>query len=131
MKAMPKISPRWLRRRGACKVHVALYRKAFGDSPVEVTLARLRKAARVGLNLDWFAKEILKSQVFSEYCEAMTPEWRNYGIKVEQAWAKYLNVPTAMLQEYRAELAAGLSECGLASATAIWAAMKMQMMEGK
>ena len=131
MKAMPKIRPQWLRRRGACKEQVVLYRKTFGSAPVEVTLARLRKAARVGLDLDWFAEEILKSQVFSEYHEATTPEWRNYGRKVEEAWAKYLNVPAATLQEYGAELAAGFSEYRLAAATALWAAMKTQMMEGK
>jgi len=87
--------------RGACKRQRAIFRQAWPNGVV-VSLATLRRGARLGLNLRWFAERFLS---FSAR--------RAYLAETATAWEAYEAARATALQVYDA-----------ATAPALWSAIK-------
>ena len=125
-----KITIRWLEDHGACSDQVALFGRIFGADGGELTPENIVAAARAGLDLDWFAKEVLAAPALAEYervtdqalaeYERVTtsalaeyqrvaaPAWAEYERVKAQAWAEYQRVTAPALAEYQRVTASAL-----------------------
>ena len=80
------VTAEMLRQRGACAAQVAVFRAAWprGICP---SLAACEKAARLGLNLDWFADHCLPAPARQAYEAAMATAWQAYeAAKATALW---------------------------------------------
>jgi hypothetical protein len=66
------ITARKLKAKFACDEQVALFKEHWPKG-TEVTEKALRKAHRVGLNLNWFAATFLSNKLLIRYITAMEP----------------------------------------------------------
>jgi hypothetical protein len=113
--AEKRITARWLRSRGACSDQVKVFKKQWPKGAL-LRKATLLKAARLKLDLDWFANEYLSAPARKAYDEATAPAWKAYEEATAPAWKAY--------EEARATAWKAYEE---ARATALWAALR----EGK
>ena len=90
-----RITAETLEAKGACSDQVATFRRHWPDG-ARPLLRTIRKAARLGLDLDWFAEEFLSAPARQEYEKARTQAWREY----EKATAPALY---AVIKEYGLE----------------------------
>ena len=72
-----KITAEMLEASGACSDQVAVFRKHWpnGARPL---LRTIKKAARLGLDLDWFARRFLTAPAWAAYLEATAPALAAY-----------------------------------------------------
>ena len=73
--------------REACRPQIDLFEKTFGGK-VRVTRRALLRAARVGLDLDWFVREFLAS-LLEEYERQRAPLWEEYKRQEAPLWEEY------------------------------------------
>ena len=83
------VSIAWLREHDACPEQVRAFAKVFGRGEVHVTAARIRKAARLGLNLGWYARRALDAPAKKAYDEAGATAWKAYDEACAPAWKAY------------------------------------------
>jgi hypothetical protein len=67
---------------------VSIVKRKFGTHEFAVTAARLRKAARLGLSLDWWAERFLPAPLWAEYDAKVAPLWAECDAKVAALWAE-------------------------------------------
>jgi hypothetical protein len=77
VRAMPVITPKWLKVHGACPDQVAIVRKHWPKGAT-LTLVQLRRAARLGLSLSWLAERVLNP--------AQRAVWGAALVKANLAW---------------------------------------------
>ena len=130
MKVPDRITADWLRAWGACKEQVAVVEREWpnGARPL---LATARKAARLGLDVNWLARRLLpdhawkeferaEDELFSKYhriCDKLWEEWEELGRSrtktpedftraCEKAWAELAReCAEVLVRLWRAELA--------------------------
>ena len=67
MKTIPEtVTAEWLTVHNACKEQQALFEKTWPEG-VRVTKKALVQAAKVGLNLEWFAERVLPRSLYVDY----------------------------------------------------------------
>ena len=95
-----KITLRQLRRIGACKGQVALFKKTFGE---EVELTRENAVAYGALfDVNWLAEVIFDATKLADYRAKCAP-----------LWADYLAKRASLLADYRAKRAIVFVETAL------------------
>ena len=109
--------------RGACKRQRAIFRQAWPNGAV-VSLATLRRAARLGLNLRWFAERFLSFSARKAYLAETATDRQAYLAETATAWEAYEAAPTPVLQVYEAARATALQVYDAATAPALWSAIK-------
>ena len=96
---MKKVTVKMLDKLDACEEDVSLFIMYFGKE-AEVTLENCLICAKLGLDLDWFARRVLSSPAWAKYMESIAPASAKYDeatalARAEyyeakaQAWAKY------------------------------------------
>ena len=73
-----------LKKWGACADQVKTFARVFPEGAAP-TLVNLRKAAKAGLDLDWYAEKVLSPTAWRAYQEATAPAWRAYQEATAQA----------------------------------------------
>ena len=74
---LPTITADMLLARGACLDQVEVFRKHWPNG-ARPTTQTLRKAARLALDLNWFAEEFLSYPAWAAYEEATAPALAAY-----------------------------------------------------
>ena len=92
MKPLPlykgaRLTAAMLRRAGACAEQVALVRKHWPNGGT-LRLPTLRKAARLGLSLDWLT-QFLPVSAQADYDRALASAWADYERALAPARADY------------------------------------------
>ena len=72
-----RITERMLLLAGACKDQRDVFARRWPKSAT-ISLAVIRKAAEIGLDLTWFAEKFLKAPAEKAYDEATAPAWKAY-----------------------------------------------------
>jgi len=85
-----------LEARGACADQVEVFRQHWPNG-AKPTIPTLRKAARLGLGLDWFASRFLGVPAWAAYREAEAPAWAAYREAEAPARAAYEEAKTPAL----------------------------------
>lgn len=62
---------------GACAREVAIFNKEWPDGAV-VTLKNIKRAAELGINIDWAALKFLPKGTHWEFLKANRPAWEEY-----------------------------------------------------
>ena len=92
MNSIPKtITAEWLTVHDACEEQQALFEKTWPDG-AHVTKKALVRAAKVGLNLEWFAECVLPCSLYADYRaqhDAMNADYRAKcdALLIEIIWA--------------------------------------------
>ena len=97
------ITAAWLKKRVACSDQVETFAKRWPRGCV-VSLRTLKVAARLGLDLNWFASHVLTAPALKACEEATAPAWKAYEEATATAW----------------------KACEEATAPALWKALKNQ-----
>jgi hypothetical protein len=84
-----KITAEMLRAEGACPDQVAVFEKHWPNGADPRRLPTLKKAARLGLDLDWFAGRFLSEEAWAAYREARATAWAAYEEATATALAAY------------------------------------------
>ena len=112
------ITVNWLEERGACKYQVERFSETFPNG-VDVSLKSLRKAAKAGLDLNWFAEEILLPSAWKVYKQARNRAFRAYSQAEVHALDLYNQTETQAMEVYRQDIAQALEAYGQAKAQAL------------
>ena len=75
---MKTISVKWLEDVEACHSQVDIFRCEWGEGEIEITRARLIRAAELGLDLDWLAKMVLTAPIDAK--------WRAERVQIDAKW---------------------------------------------
>ena len=67
-----------LRAAGACDGQIAVVRATWGDGPIPLTAATISRAAKLGLDLDWWATRWLPAPLSTEYERQVVRLWAEY-----------------------------------------------------
>ena len=84
---MKTITLQQLRDHNACASQVALFQKYFG-SEVELTSEVVRKYAQE-FDISWCAQNLLTSELYERYYEAIAIAWKQYDDARAIAWKQY------------------------------------------
>jgi vacuolar-type H+-ATPase subunit H len=84
----------------ACDYQVALYKENFPDN-IKITLSVCKKAAKIGLDLDWFARHFLTAQAEKVYQEATAPAYKVYQEATAQAEKVYQEATAPAYKVYQ------------------------------
>ncbi len=90
-----KITAEFLLKNGACEDQVALVRQHWPHG-APVTVPTLRKAMRLGLDVDWLTRFLL-APALAEYRKVTAPAWAEYVKARAPAWAEYRKVTAQAL----------------------------------
>lgn len=71
--SVPRVTATMLRRLGACSDQVATVEREWPNG-APVTVATVRKAYRLGLDVDWLANKVLPALALAEY-QRVTAAW--------------------------------------------------------
>jgi hypothetical protein len=83
------ITHEWLVEHGACEDQRAVFAAEWPDGVV-LSEQSLYRAAELGLNLGWFAREYLPAPRWAEYQRRVAPIWAEYQRqRVSPRWAEY------------------------------------------
>jgi len=129
-----------LEARGACADQVEMFRQHWPNG-AKPTIPALRKAARLELDLDWFASRFLgvparaayeeaTAQAWTAYEEATAPAWAAYEEATAQARAAYEEATAQAWTAYREAKAQALAAYREAKAQALAATIKKYGLEG-
>ena len=113
------ITAQMLRERHACRDQVGLF-EATWPNGARLTLANLRKAARLGFDLDWWAGNFLPATALAEYKKAAAPALAAYHKATAPARAEYEKATAPAWAEYQKARAPALAAYHKATAPA-WA----------
>ena len=100
-----KITAKALREKGACPEQVELFVSEWPEGG-EVTEAGLLRAAKIGLDMGWFARHFLPSPLWAEYERQDAPLWAEYDRQDASLLAEYLRQRAPILAEYKRQNAA-------------------------
>jgi len=85
--ALPTITAEMLEAKGACQEQVEVFRKHWPDG-ARLTKSALIKAARLKLDLGWFADEFLGAAALAEYnkvrAAALAEVVRKHGMATQE-----------------------------------------------
>jgi N-formylglutamate amidohydrolase len=84
---------------------VSIVKRKFGTREFTVTAARLRKAAQLRLDLDWWAERFFPAPLWAEYDAKVAPLWAEYDAKVAPLWDEYDAKVAPLWAEYDAKVA--------------------------
>ncbi len=101
---MKKITPAYLRRLGACTDQVALVGEHWPNG-VPLTVPSMRKAFRLGLDVEWFAQEVLSTEEYDEYERQRAPLRAEYERQQAPLWAEYQRQRAPLWAEYERQQA--------------------------
>lgn len=73
-----KITADMLRDKAACADQLTIFRRLW-PTGTTVTLRSCRRAARAGLDLDWFARNVLTHTAWKVYLAGEAPAWKLYA----------------------------------------------------
>jgi len=93
---LPVITAPMLEAHNACPEQVATVRKHWPDG-AKLTKASLLKAARLKLDLIWFAEEFLSPTAWAEYNKVRASALAEYDKVRAPAWAEYDKVRASAL----------------------------------
>ena len=99
-----------LKKWDACANQVKVFARLFPEGATP-TLVNLRRAAKAGLDLDWYARKALSptalqayeeatAQAWKAYEEAKAPAWKAYEEAKAPAWKAYEEAKAPALQAY-------------------------------
>ncbi len=88
---MKRVTAEMLRTMGACSDHVAIVKREWPRG-VPLTAASIRKAYRLGLDVEWFAEELLSDDALAEYQKVRAPALAEYEKVRASALAEYQKV---------------------------------------
>ena len=88
------VSAALLRKLGACKDQIAVFRVTFGDGDTPITPEMITRAYCAGLDLDWAAEYLLTA-----------PAWKAYKAAMAQAWEAYEAAKAPAREAYEAAMA--------------------------
>ena len=120
------VSVAWLRKHDACKEQVRIYAKAFRRGEVRLTAARIRKAAALGLDLNWYAGRALDAQAWAAHNAACAQAWAAYNAACAQALTAYDAACAQALTAYDAACAQALTAYNAACAQALIKALGLK-----
>ena len=99
MNSIPEtITAEWLTVHNACEEQQALFEKTWPDG-AHVTKKGLVRAAKVGLNLEWFAERVLPRSLYADYQAKCAPMVADYLAKRAPLYADYRAKCDALLIE--------------------------------
>lgn len=106
---MKTISVRTLKKLGACSAQVGLFEHIFGVKSVLITLGKCKRAAFVGLNMNWAAQNLLPPPARRAYTKAHKVAYRAFQLVSwlphtdrEAAWRAYEEATaTAFFEAWR------------------------------
>jgi hypothetical protein len=75
------ITHEWLMKHGACENQRAVFAAEWPDGVV-LSEQSLYRAAELGLDLGWFAREYLPAPLLAEYQRQRAPLWAEYQRQV-------------------------------------------------
>lgn len=124
-----RITTAWLRRHDACAEQVKIFE---GEWPkgAPLTAANVRRAAELGLDLHWFANQVLPATALADYERATAPaqaDYRratatasaDYQRATDTAWADYQRARTTASADYRRATATARADYERATAPAL------------
>ena len=118
MNSIPEtITAEWLTVHDACKEQQALFEKTWPDG-AHVTKTSLVQAAKVGLNLQWFAERVLPRSLYADYRAKHDAMNADYRAKCDALYADYQAKRDALDADYQAKYDALLIEIIWAARTA-------------
>jgi hypothetical protein len=111
------VTKEWLEDHEACRDQVKVFVAEWPDG-AELTLENLRRAADIGLSIDWLACKIFDRNQLDEYDHATDPEWAEYQRALAPARAEYHR--KREWDEYKRATAPALAEYSRAVAPIVW-----------
>ena len=103
MNSIPKtITAEWLTVHDACEEQQALFEKTWPDG-AHVTKTSLVQAAKVGLNLQWFAERVLPRSLYADYRAKRAPLDADYQAKRDALYADYRAKCAPLDADYQAK----------------------------
>ncbi|KKK68363.1 hypothetical protein LCGC14_2944780, partial [marine sediment metagenome] len=83
------VTSEMMKAKGACwEKQNEVFASEWPDG-VEITLEVCKRAAGLGLSLDWFAENMLPAPALKAYSEASAPAWKAYNEATAPAWKAY------------------------------------------
>lgn len=102
-KLLPRtITRKWLNSHEACEEHVELFEKVWPDGTV-ITQEAISKAAKEGLNLEWFAQHVLSETVYASYEAEVVPLSDDYLTQRASLSAEYEAKRDLLYADYAAK----------------------------
>ena len=120
-----KITAKWLKSLGACKVAVKIFRKRWPKG-APVSPATVRRAAKLKLNIRWLAQEIVTPSTMKVYREATAPAWKVCQETVAPAWKAYQETVAQAQAVYREATAQAVYRETTAQARKVYRAVVAQ-----
>ena len=103
MNSIPKtITAEWLTLHNACEEQQVLFEKTWPDG-AHVTKKALVRAAKVGLNLEWFAEHVLPRSLDADYQAKRAPLDADYKAKCDPMDVDWLAKRASMYADYQAK----------------------------
>ena len=96
-----------LKKWGACADQVKSFARVFPEGATP-TLVNLRRAAKAGLSLDWYAEKALSPTAWRAYQETKAQAWRAYQETTAPAWRAYQETKAQALRAYQETTAQAL-----------------------
>lgn len=90
-----RITVRMLRARDACPTEIKIFRKEWPKG-AEVTADNLRRAAELGMFIDWLGDNFIKGANLDLWCEFISPHYVSFSKKFGQ------DKPLTESQQFRA-----------------------------
>lgn len=129
-----KVTPGMLRKKGACESQVLISETEWPNG-VTLTLAVLRRAVVLKLDLDWFAENFLKASALKAYEEAIAPAQKAYEeakAPARKAYEEamvpaqkaYREAMALARKAYREAMAPAQKAYGEAEASALWSVLQ-------
>ena len=111
MNSIPKtITAEWLTVHNACEEQQALFEKTWPGG-AHVTKKALVQAAKVGLNLEWFAGRVLPRSLYADYRAKRAPLYADYQAKCAPLDADYRAKRAPLYADYQAKRAPMDADC--------------------
>ena len=130
MKRPSVITHDWLAKHGACEIQRKVFAAEWPDGVV-LSEQSLYRAAELGLDLGWFAREYLPAPLLAEYQRQRRPLRAEYERQVAlllaeyqrqraPLWAEYQRQEAPLLAEYERQVAPLLAEYQRQVARLLW-----------
>ena len=119
MKLPPVITHEWLVEHDACEDQRDVFAAEWPDGVV-LSEQSLYRAAELGLDLWWFAREYLPAPLLAEYERQRALLWAEYERQEAPLWAEYERQEAPLWAEYERQVALLLAEYERQVAPLLW-----------
>lgn len=120
---MKTVTLEWLEEQGACEKQRLIFEQEWGAS-VELSLASLKRAVELELDLDWLAEYLLSASALAAYNEATASATADYDEAIAPGRKAYNEAIASAREAYKEATASAREAYNEATVSALWGAIK-------